>query len=98
MPTAASLDALMTAHRVSNTSLAHLMRQAGQVRGLRLATTHTRVKAWRDGQRPHHDALPVLLEALSQRLGRPVGAADIGLAEPADSCAAYPPVITTHDA
>jgi hypothetical protein len=65
---------------LSNKGLARRVVQLGQVRGYPgLEYNHSSVDRWLRGERPRPHAAALIAEVLSNALGRPVGAAEIGL-------------------
>ncbi|MEV7521808.1 hypothetical protein [Streptomyces sp. NPDC091371] len=70
----------------SGQQLANAVRKAGAESGHPLSCDRSTVARWLAGSRPRGQAAGALLEALSRRLGRPLGLADAGLSHsPADA-------------
>jgi tetratricopeptide (TPR) repeat protein len=74
------LDALLDEAGISHAGLAVRVNRAGTARGLALRYEHTAVARWLKGQRPRGQVPDLICEVLAERLGRPVGLADVGLA------------------
>ncbi len=74
-----ALSGLMRVGNIENAQLARQVNRVGAERGLRLGYDKSSVSHWRRGAVPKPAVRPVLLEALSRLLGRPVTSAEVGL-------------------
>jgi tetratricopeptide (TPR) repeat protein len=72
---------VMREARVSSKALARAVRALS---GGTINCDHTSVSRWLGGTQPRDATARLIAEALSERLGRPVRSADIGLTDPAD--------------
>ncbi|MER6571064.1 hypothetical protein ABT288_34020 [Streptomyces sp. NPDC001093] len=88
-----ALDRLLEQARWTRTQLAQQVNRLGPQAGLQLTYDRTAVAHWIAGTPPKPEVRPLILEALSARLGRPVTHAEAGLqpacraggSEPADT-------------
>jgi hypothetical protein len=75
-----ALAALVEEARFSEAGLARRVNELGKARGLSFNYDYTSVYRWiRKGQRPRDPVPTLIAEALSERLGRSVSVADIGM-------------------
>src|SRR3954453_2424783 len=75
-----ALAALVEEARFSEAGLARRVNELGAARGLPFNYDYTSVYRWiRKGQRPRDPVPALIAEALSERLGRSVSLADIGM-------------------
>jgi len=72
------LAALMAEARWGNGQLARAVNRVGQESGLALSYDESAVSHWLGGTVPRRQVRPVVLEALSRRLGRPVSPPEVG--------------------
>ncbi|MFE2579370.1 hypothetical protein [Streptomyces sp. NPDC059378] len=79
-----ALDKLLEQARWTRTQLAQQVNRLGPQAGLKLTYDRTAVAHWIAGTPPRPEVRPLILEALSARLGRPVTHAEAGL-QPAAS-------------
>lgn len=77
-----ALDRLLEQARWTRTQLAQQVNRLGTEAGLHLTYDRTAVAHWIAGTLPKHEVRPLILEALSTRLGRPVTYAEAGLQPP----------------
>ena len=75
-----ALSTLITAAGISNQALAHRVNQLAPDVGLQRSYTHTSVANWRGGMTPRWPIPRLIVHALSERLGRAVTLAEIGMA------------------
>ncbi|MFF7634809.1 hypothetical protein ACFZB9_16865 [Kitasatospora sp. NPDC008050] len=79
------LVALLSEARWGNDQLARAVNRTGRDAGLELTYDHSAVSHWLKGVRPKPAVRPVVAEAFSRRLGRPVTVQEAGLGStPAD--------------
>ncbi|MET9734971.1 hypothetical protein ABZZ79_31315 [Streptomyces sp. NPDC006458] len=90
------LDRLLEQARWTRTQLAQQVNRLGPQAGLHLTYDRTAVAHWIAGTPPKPEVRPLILEALSARLGRPVTHAEAGL-QPARSGGAPEPVDTVEE-
>jgi hypothetical protein len=91
-----ALDRLLEQARWTRTQLAQQVNRLGRQAGLDLTYDRTAVAHWIAGTPPKPQVRPLILEALSARLGRPVTHAEAGL-EPAVSVKGSQPVDTVEE-
>jgi hypothetical protein len=91
-----ALAALLDQARWSRTQLAQQVNRLGPQAGLELTYDRTAVAHWIAGTPPKPEVRPLILEALSARLGRPVTHAEAGL-QPAASVGNSEPVDTVEE-
>jgi hypothetical protein len=84
------LDALLDEAGMSRQGLARRVNQAGKARGKTLRYDHTAVIRWLSGARPRGIVPDVICEILTERLGRPISLADIGMGPSAATAPAAP--------
>ncbi|GED90684.1 hypothetical protein TNCT6_77690 [Streptomyces sp. 6-11-2] len=90
------LDRLLEQARWTRTQLAQQVNRLGPQAGLQLTYDRTAVAHWIAGTPPKPEVRPLILEALSARLGRPITHAEAGL-QPAMSVDASQPVDTVEE-
>ncbi|MEU1462605.1 hypothetical protein ABZ467_18325 [Streptomyces sp. NPDC005727] len=90
------LNRLLEQARWTRTQLAQQVNRLGPQAGLHLTYDRTAVAHWIAGTPPKREVRPLILEALSARLGRPVTHAEAGL-QPARSGGALEPVDTVEE-
>ncbi|MBZ6212065.1 hypothetical protein KVH31_36860 [Streptomyces olivaceus] len=73
-----ALAALMQAHGLGNAQLARRVNTTGRELGMRLHYDKSTVSHWLAGSVPRPDVRPVVAEAISRLVGRPVTCAEIG--------------------
>ncbi|WP_411093587.1 hypothetical protein [Streptomyces sp. 049-1] len=83
-----ALASVMQTHGVGNAPLAHRVNETGRELGVQLHYDKSSVSHWLAGSVPKPQARPVIAEALSRLLGRPVTCAEIGWPAEADQKAA----------
>ena len=76
-----ALAALIAEARWGNGEFARAVNRAGTEAGHRFICDQSSVSHWLGGTRPVARALPIVLETITRRLGRPVSAYDAGLAD-----------------
>ncbi|MGC0334900.1 hypothetical protein RKD23_007977 [Streptomyces sp. SAI-170] len=91
-----ALDRLLEQARWTRTQLAQQVNRLGPEVGLQLTYDRTAVAHWIAGTPPKPEVRPLILEALSARLGRPVTHAEAGL-QPAQSGNTPQPVDTVEE-
>ncbi|WP_190047306.1 hypothetical protein [Streptomyces galilaeus] len=91
-----ALDRLLEQARWTRTQLAQQVNRLGPQAGLRLTYDRTAVAHWIAGTPPKPEVRPLILEALSARLGRPVTHAEAGL-QPASTGDGVKPVDTVEE-
>ncbi|MFG3267859.1 hypothetical protein [Streptomyces bobili] len=91
-----ALDRLLDQARWTRTQLAQQVNRLGPQAGLRLTYDRTAVAHWIAGTPPKPEARPLILEALSARLGRPVTHAEAGF-QPASGAGGVNPVDTVEE-
>ncbi|MFC9916308.1 hypothetical protein [Streptomyces sp. NPDC127197] len=91
-----ALDSLLEQARWTRTQLAQQVNRLGPQAGLDLTYDRTAVAHWIAGTPPKPEVRPLILEALSARLGRPVTHAEAGL-RPAVSVGNSQPVDTVEE-
>jgi hypothetical protein len=91
-----ALDRLLEQARWTRTQLAQQVNRLGPQAGLHLSYDRTAVAHWIAGTPPKPEVRPLILEALSARLGRPVTHAEAGL-QPAVSTDGSQPVDTVEE-
>ncbi len=91
-----ALDRLLDQARWTRTQLAQQVNRLGPQAGLQLSYDRTAVAHWIAGTPPKPEVRPLILEALSARLGRPVTHAEAGL-QPAVSASASQSVDTVEE-
>ncbi|MGW5433894.1 hypothetical protein ACWET9_43185 [Streptomyces sp. NPDC004059] len=91
-----ALDRLLEQARWTRTQLAQQVNRLGPQAGLQLTYDRTAVAHWIAGTPPKPEVRPLILEALSARLGRPVTHAEAGL-QPAHPGVGYEPVDTVEE-
>ncbi|MET7409131.1 tetratricopeptide repeat protein [Streptomyces parvulus] len=79
-----ALEGLLEQARWTRTQLAQQVNRLGPQAGLRISYDRTAVAHWIAGTPPRPEVRPLILEALSARLGRPVTHSEAGL-QPAES-------------
>ncbi|MEU3862764.1 hypothetical protein AB0F03_36580 [Streptomyces sp. NPDC028722] len=91
-----ALADLLDQARWTRTQLAQQVNRLGPQAGLQLTYDRTAVAHWIAGTPPKSEVRPLILEALSARLGRPVTHEEAGL-QPAASVDGSPPVDTVEE-
>ncbi|MFJ6636731.1 hypothetical protein ACIQMR_36025 [Streptomyces sp. NPDC091376] len=91
-----ALDRLLEQARWTRTQLAQQVNRLGPQTGLALTYDRTAVAHWIAGTPPKPEVRPLILEALSARLGRPVTHEEAGL-EPGPSADGSVPVDTVEE-
>ncbi|MFJ1975337.1 hypothetical protein ACIO93_42735 [Streptomyces sp. NPDC087903] len=91
-----ALDRLLEQARWTRTQLAQQVNRLGPQAGLRLTYDRTAVAHWIAGTPPKAEVRPLILEAFSARLGRPVTHAEAGL-QPGSAADGGQPVDTVEE-
>ncbi|WP_329131667.1 transcriptional regulator [Streptomyces sp. NBC_01476] len=84
------LDALLDEAGMSRKGLAARINQAGHARGKPMRYDHTAVIRWLSGARPRGITPNLICDILSERLGRPISLADIGMGPASPTTPAAP--------
>ncbi|MGW0493539.1 hypothetical protein [Streptomyces olivaceus] len=92
-----ALAALMQAHGLGNAQLARRVNTTGRELGMRLHYDKSTVSHWLAGSVPRPDVRPVVAEATSRLVGRPVTCAEIGWPAEDDQAAGADPVAGVVD-
>ncbi|MGW1728880.1 hypothetical protein ACWCQK_39200 [Streptomyces sp. NPDC002306] len=91
-----ALESLLEQARWTRTQLAQQVNRLGPQAGLQLTYDRTAVAHWIAGTPPKPQVRPLILEAFSARLGRPVTHAEAGL-QPAVSAGGSQPIDTVEE-
>src|SRR5436190_1613074 len=76
------LAAVMAEAKVSNKGLAARVHDVAVKTGVDISPNHRSVRLWLEGTRPRDKTIPLIVAALSHKMGRTVSAAEIGFAGP----------------